>query len=341
VIPMVMTHGDQLRRQPGLLERLMVEGGLTEISMHIDTTQRGRDGYRKPPATERELHPVRDELAEIVRTARWLSGLPLRAAASMTVTRDNLAGVADVVQWTVANRDVFSLISFQPLAQVGRTKKDLEGVSATELWREVSRGVEPYGITLENADPMHFGHPECTRFVPVLALERPGEEPRLFQMIRDRPEDLAVMAEFFARGIGGAAFRDDSGLEMVARGAGMIGRAPGWMLGPARRWAARRVQEEAGTTLGRLLWDAVRGQVRVDGLTLTSHHFMSPEELTTQVGKERLAACVFRLPVNGEMIPMCQMNAGGVRDRVYAEIATAAISATPVRPAAEPLRAAR
>jgi len=47
---------------------------------------------------------------------------------------------------------------------------------------------------------------------------------------------------------------------------------------------------------------------------------MSPSELTTEVGRARLAACVFRLPHNGEMVPMCAMNAGGVRDEVYAEI---------------------
>ncbi len=335
VIPMVMTHGDQLRRKPGLLERLMVEGGLTEVSIHVDTTQRGRDGWRTPPATERELHPLRDELAGLVRAARKTTGLALRAATTMTITRDNLAGVADVVQWTVANRDAFSLISFQPLAQVGRTQKELRGVTAAELWGEVSRGVEPYGVTLKDAEPMHFGHPECTRFVPLLALERPGEEaPRLFQMIRDRPEDVAVMEGFFTHGLGGAAFRDDSGLEKAARGAGMVGRAPGWMLGPVRRWAAGRVREEAGTTLGRLLWDAVRGRLRVDGLTLTSHHFMSPEELSTEVGKERLAACVFRLPVKGEMIPMCQMNAGGVREQLYADIVTqAATEAAPLKAA--------
>ncbi|HEX5760133.1 MAG TPA: radical SAM protein [Thermoanaerobaculia bacterium] len=45
VVPMVMTHGDTFRRRPGLLERLMVEGGLTEVSIHVDVTQRGRDGY--------------------------------------------------------------------------------------------------------------------------------------------------------------------------------------------------------------------------------------------------------------------------------------------------------
>jgi hypothetical protein len=332
VIPMVMTHGDQFRRQPGLLERLMVEGGLSEVSIHVDTTQRGRIGHRKPPATERELHPLRDELANLVRTARARTGLPLRAASTLTITRDNLPGVADVVQWTLANRDVYRLISFQPLAQVGRTEKDLEGVTAAELWEEVARGVAPYGLTLDGTKPMHFGHPECTRFVPVLALERPGEGLRLFQLIRDRAEDLAIMEGFFAKGLGGTAFRDDSKLEKVARGAGMVGRAPGWFLGGVRRWAARRIEEEAGTTLGRLFWDALRGRVRIDGLTLTSHHFMSPEELTTELGQARLEACVFRLPVKGEMIPMCQMNAGGVREQVYAEIAAAKQGGGELRP---------
>ena len=50
---------------------------------------------------------------------------------------------------------------------------------------------------------------------------------------------------------------------------------------------------------------------------------MSPAELTTPVGQERLAACVFRLPVNGEMVPMCRVNAGGVREKFYEEISSA------------------
>ncbi|HYH47431.1 MAG TPA: radical SAM protein, partial [Thermoanaerobaculia bacterium] len=120
VIPMLMTHGDSFRRRPGLLERLMVEGGLTEVGIHIDITQRGRLGY-KVPRSEAELTPLREEFAAIVRTARRSTGRPLRCATTVTVTADNLAGVAGIVRWCVRNRDVFGLISFQPLAQVGRT----------------------------------------------------------------------------------------------------------------------------------------------------------------------------------------------------------------------------
>ena len=320
VIPMVMTHGDSFRRHPGLLERLMEEGGLTEVSIHVDITQRGRLGI-KVARTERELMPLRDEMAGMVREARRRTGRPLRAATTLTVTRENLPEIADVVRWTIRNRDAFGLISFQPLAQVGRTRKGLLGVNAAELWTEIGRATADFGLDLDpSAEPMHFGHPACTRFVPVIALERPGEEPRLLQLIRNHPEDVAVMSEMFEQGLGGPAFRDDRPLEKLARGAGMIRSAPGWFLGRVRRWAGDRLRQEAGTSLPGLFLDVVRGRVRVDGLTLTSHHFMSPDELRTDLGKERLAACVFRLPYKGEMVPMCRMNADGVRDRFYAEI---------------------
>jgi hypothetical protein len=320
VIPMLMTHGDSFRRRPGLLERLMLDGGLTEVSIHVDITQRGRDGWGAP-RSELELMPLRDELAELVRAARRRTGRRLRAAMTLTVIRQNLPHIADVVRWLIANRDAFSLVSFQPLAQVGRTRKGLEGVGAEELWCEVGRATADFGCPLEGTGPMHFGHGECTRFVPLLALERPGEAPRLLRFIRDCPEDVAVMSEFFARGLGGVAFRDDAPLEALGRALGMLRRAPGWILGRGRRWVDRRLREEAGTGFWPLLAAGLAGRVRVDGLTLTSHHFMSPAELQTEVGRARLSACVFRLPYRGEMVPMCRMNADGLRESFYAEIA--------------------
>ena len=98
------------------------------------------------------------------------------------------------------------------------------------------------------------------------------------------------------------------------------------MFGRGLPWVNRRLKAEAGTSFFSLLASALARRTRVDGITLTSHHFMSPAELTTEVGKERLAACVFRLPLNGEMVPMCRVNAGGVRERFYAEISGGAAS---------------
>src|SRR5258708_5647139 len=88
VIPMVMTHGDNFRRQPGLLERLMVKGGLTEISIHVDITQRGRDGH-KAPKSELELMPLREEFAMMVREARRRTGPTLPAALTLPVTHEH------------------------------------------------------------------------------------------------------------------------------------------------------------------------------------------------------------------------------------------------------------
>jgi MoaA/NifB/PqqE/SkfB family radical SAM enzyme len=321
IVPMVMTHGDNLRRHPGMLERLMTEGHLTEVSIHIDITQRGRDGHRAPKS-ELELMALRDEFASMVRAAKKATGLRLRAATTITVTTDNLPQVADVVRWTIDNRDAFSLISFQPLAQVGRTRKALQGVTPEELWREVAKATGAYGLELPSAEPMHFGHPDCTRFVPLLAIQpREDAKPHLAQLIRDHPDDVAIMQEFFDRGLGGVAFRDDLPLEMAARGAGMLARAPLWLFGRVRRWANGRLREELGTTFAPLLARALAGRVRVDGITITSHHFMSPAELATDAGRARLDACVFRLPHNGEMVPMCRMNAGGGRDEAYASLA--------------------
>ena len=323
IVPMVMTHGDTLLRDdPTLLERLMTEASLTEISIHVDITQRGRDGYRTPKS-EQELMPLRDEFAELIREAKRRTGRRLRAATTMTVTSENLGGVADVVRWTIRNRDTFSLISFQPLAQVGRTRRGMRGVTADELWGEVAKATRDFGLDLSGAEPMHFGHPDCTRFVPLLAVQRRDDErPRLLQFIRDTPDDVAIMKEFFASGLGGVAFRDDLPIEMFARGAGMLRRQPRWLLGRGRRWINTRLRQEVGTTFMPLLLAGISGRIRVDGVTLTSHHFMSPGELATDVGRARLAACVFRLPHNGEMVPMCAMNAGGVRDEVYSAIVT-------------------
>ncbi|HEV8632094.1 MAG TPA: radical SAM protein [Thermoanaerobaculia bacterium] len=319
VVPMVMTHGDSFRRHPGLLEELMVEGGLTEVAIHVDITQRGRLGQRRPPRDERELMPLRDELAAVVREARRRTGRPLRAATTMTVTGDNLGGVADVVRWCVANRDAFGLVSFQPLAQVGRTRRGLEGVAPGALWAEVGSATADFGLALSRA-PLHFGHPECTRIVPLLAIQRRGERsPRLLQVVRDEASDGALLEELFARGLGGAAFRDDHWPAKLARGAGLLRRAPRWLAGDVRRWAAARLRAEAGTGPWRLLAAVLIGRARVDALTLTSHHFMDADELATPTGRARLAACVFRVPHEGRLAPMCEVNAGGLRARAYAQ----------------------
>ena len=106
------------------------------------------------------------------------TGRPLRAATTLTVTQNNLPEIADVVRWVVHNRDAFGLVSFQPLAQVGRTRRKERGVTVTDLWREVGRATADFGLDLAGTGPLSFGHTECTRIVPLLVVRRRGEEPQ-------------------------------------------------------------------------------------------------------------------------------------------------------------------
>jgi hypothetical protein len=43
------------------------------------------------------------------------------------------------------------------------------------------------------------------------------------------------------------------------------------------------------------------------------HHFMDSAELSTDEGRARLQACAFRVPVDGEMVSMCELNGSGKR----------------------------
>ncbi len=323
LIPMLMTHGDTFRRRPGLLERLVVDGGLVELSLHIDTTQRGRLGAAYRAAEhEEELNPLRDEFAELVRRVRRETGRPLRVATTMTVTARNLAGVPAVMRWLVRNVDAVRLISLQPVAQVGRTEPGLGPVSVEELWGRIAEGL--YGDAREVAratrGQLWVGHPACNRYLPGLVLQKRGREPR-FEALRQAgdPLDEAVVDGFLAR-FGGLSFRLDSGMERVARWIGLIAREPRFVLAGAKRWVPHWLRRLEPKHPLRLLASLVTGRATLRGLVVISHHFMSRAEAETPLGGERLGLCVFHVPIGDRLVSMCEVNALGVRDRYYEEL---------------------
>ncbi len=337
LIPMLMTHGDSFRRRPGLLRRLVVEGGLVEVSVHIDTTQRGRLGPRyKHARREEELTPLRDEFADLLRRVQRDTGRTLRAATTMTVTADNLAGVPAVVRWLTRNADVFRLVSFQPVAQVGRTVDGLGGgVTVEALWAKIAEGLDGERADASRAGAsradasradascvadgqMWVGHPGCNRYMPGLVVEERGRPPR-FQPLRqtgDRVDERVV--DGFLERFGGISFRLDGAPEKLARCVGLVLADPRFVLGNlapyALHWLRRFDAARPLLFLGRLL----TGRARAQGLVFVSHHFMSRAELETPLGRERLELCVFHVPVQDRLVPMCEVNALGVRERYYA-----------------------
>lgn len=299
LVPMLMTHGETFRRTPGLLERLMVEGGLSEVSFHVDTTMRGRrDGYAAA-TTESQLDGLRAEFAAMIRRARRRTGRRLEAASTVTVTRHNLDGVAGVVRWFLANADAFKMVSFQPLAGVGRTAPDLEGVTPDELWEQIAAGA---GDPALRRGEGHLGHPACSRFVQGLAVGRTGAR-RLVPLYRgDDARDVAFVDELLER-VGGTSFRLDRPVDALRRAWHVLRPHGGFLLRRGLPFAARLLRR-AGT-------------VRADYFCVVSHHFMSAAETATALGRERLQACAFRVPINGVLQPMCAVNAGGMRARYY------------------------
>lgn len=297
LVPMLMTHGETFRAKPGLLERLMVEGGLSEVSFHVDATMRGRRGRWARATTERELDGLRDAMADLIRNARRRTGRRLEAASTVTVTRELLDDVSGTVRWFLRNADAFKMVSFQPLASVGRTDRALSGVGADELWQRIADGVGDPDL-LRGAGSL--GHPACSRFVQGL-VSRDGA--RFVPLYRsDSESEMRLLDELLER-LGGTTFRLDS----TARRALRLGR----ILARDGVFLARRVLPHAVRRV------CATGSLRPRYLCFVSHHFMSRAETATPLGGERLAACAFRVPIDGRLEPMCAVNALGLRESFY------------------------
>ena len=309
--PMVMTHGRRFLEEPDYLRALVEEDGLEKISIHIDSTQRGRPEW-SPFCREAELHPLRDRYARLIRDTRRLTGKKLHAAHTVTVHQRNLDQIPEIMRWMVGNLDAFRMISFQPVAEVGRTQDDsISGLTLDEVWERICKSL---GVQL-NRHAMHFGHPECHIVIPVVVV-RVGERFIVLETAREGKKwDRAYLGRLLRR-IGGYTVRGKSRAENSVGILSLTLRNPTLVLetilyGMYRVWGNRR-------ELSRILLDAIKERsLSVRPLALVVHKFMSPSELETPVGRERLEACTFKVPYDGQMISMCEMNATDLRSRLY------------------------
>jgi hypothetical protein len=304
--PMVMTHGETFNRDSAYLPTLM-EAGLEKVGIHVDTTQRGRSGYGKD-ATEDDLMAVRDRFAELIRTTRKTTGRPLKAAHTFTVTEGNLHAVTKVTRWLVENADAFRMVSFQPTADVGRTRVgSVDG--STEVWDRVCEGI---GHSM-NPHTFVMGHPDCNS-VCLAFVVRFGDEVRVMEVKR---EHATVDHLFFDRLCTGAfmGFYTDGvdRAELLGRVLRLFGRSPEYLWQwPA--YGAYRLWDGNMGWLPRFFRALLTGkECRIDPIVIVVHNFMSRHELHTEVGQDRLAACSFKVPVDGRMVSMCELNGTELR----------------------------
>jgi molybdenum cofactor biosynthesis enzyme MoaA len=307
--PMVMTNGQRFTDRPDYLPTLVRDHGLRRVAIHVDVTQRGRRGFRVG-STERALHPVRDHFAALIHKTRRDTGHRVDAALTVTVTPDNIDQISEILYWGLENHSAFRMVSFQPVAEIGRTRdRGSRAVSLDTVW---SRVCDALGRPL-NRNALQFGHRACNIVCPLFVVSHGGRH----EIVECAPlgdERAQCLLSRLIEAVGGLdTLSSDLGrsatrlFSILVRRPGLVVSACGY--GLRRAWRQRRL---LGSLIASL---ALLRRVRIRPWILVVHGFMNQEELSTPQGQERLDACVFRVPVDGRMVSMCELNATDLRLR--------------------------
>jgi len=305
--PMVMTNGQRFSDRPEYLPTLVTDYGLRKVSIHVDSTQHGRRGF---PAGEGEavLRPLRDHFAGMIRQTRRETGARLHAAHTVTVTPDNIGEVPEIMDWALENHDAFRVVSFQPVAEVGRTRdRKATEISLDSVWSKIC---DSLGRSF-NRNALHFGHPSCNVVCPLFVVSV-GERREIVECAPEGDDRGAALVGRLGAALVGLPPLGANLGRGVVRLTGLLARNPGLIAsglryGLIRAWRELRLLGSIAGGLARLR------PVRIRPWILVVHSFMNREELATPLGQERLAACVFRVPVDGRMVSMCELNATGLR----------------------------
>jgi hypothetical protein len=307
LVPMVMTHGQTFIEHPEFLERLVVDGGLRQVAVHVDMTQAGRHGFPIGRIkTEADLHPVRAAFTELAQTIRRKTGAPLEFAHNCTVTRRNLDHVPEIIHWFLADAartQIWRMLSFQPEADTGRTIFSEKPITPADVWEKIREGT---GVPLRR-DATIFGHPDCNSWASLLVARPSGHYAPL---VPDSSRWDTIFGQVLAR-IGGLSLVTDDAGTPPWRLAGVLAQNPLLAMRLAAYLGGHIV---SGRFPRPLLAALLKGQVHTVGIGM--HNFMDAVKTATAASdpviKSRLDSCVFKGAVkqDGEWIAvsMCQMN---------------------------------
>lgn len=307
LIPMLFTHGQTLFEHPEFLERLVAEGGLRQMAVHIDMTQAGRKGYPIGRITsEADLNPIRQEFTDLAWLIRKRTGHLLEFAHNCTVTRKNIEFVPDIIRWMRADPKrtlVWRMLSFQPEADTGRTMYSEKPITPQDVWDKICEGTDqPL-----RREATIFGHPDCNSWASLLVSRSTGE---IHPLLPDDAKWDSLLGEVLSRLGGFSLVNDDAGTPPYKLAGFLIQNIDLALklLGHSTMMVLR------GKIPAAILRDALSGQVHTLGIGI--HNFMDASQVAEAendpVIKCRLDSCVFKGAVKREgkweAVPMCSMN---------------------------------
>ncbi len=305
--PMVMTNGQRLIQYPDYLPTLVEKYGLEKISIHIDTTQKGRKGMQLG-VSEREIHPIRDQFAGLIKDVRKKTRKKLQAAQTVTVNGHNFSDIPTILKWMLDNLDSFRMISFQPVSEVGRTRDErVDEMNLDAVWQQICKGA---GHPL-NRHAMYFGHPECNIVVPLIVVSF-AKRHHLIEAARANQRWDITFFQKCSRKFGGFTTVHSNSLQTILRLLSLLARNPDLLL-ELPFYSLYRLWHIRSWLIPFLIHVITFRKIRIRPLAIVVHKFMNLDELNTPLGRERLNACIFKLPVDGKMVSMCEVNATSLR----------------------------
>ena len=251
----------------------LAQAGLSEVAFHVDLTQQ-RAGYR----SEADLNPLR---REYIARAR---GLPIGVFFNTTVFDGNLAEIALLAAFFVAQCGAVRFASFQLQAATGRgvlggRDGALDNDSVAAALRQGAGANLGFNV-------LAAGHQACNQSAVMLLVNG-----RAYDAFADKPFIRRFMRET-------AQLRIDrrtpwQGLRSLAfallRRPALVAATLGWLARFA--WRARA--------------DLLAARGRVGKLTFFTHNFMDACALEA----DRIDACVFMAITQDGPLSMCAFNA--------------------------------
>jgi len=309
LVPMLMTHGQTLIEHPDFLEKLMLDGGLRQVAVHIDMTQVGRHVYPIAQVkSETDLHPVREAFTRLALQLRRKTGLPLEFAHNCTVTERNIQDVPKVLRWFISDAErtrIWRNISFLPEADTGRTRISKHPVTPEQVWEKICEGA---GIKIERNVAI-FGHPDCNNGA-FLLIARPSG--RVISALPHDEKTRALLWEALSAVGAISTYADDAGT-VPYRVCGALAHHP---LLAIRLFTRAIALVVTGRIPAELVCALLTG--RAQTINTGTHNFMDANRVANAANdpttKKRLDACVFKGAVKNrgtgkwEAVPMCAMN---------------------------------